>query len=492
MKKEYDIFISYRRLDEHDNISGRDQARLIAKQLELEGYHPFFDYSEIKDTEFDKVILPAIENCKVFILVLTKDSLNRCKNDDDWVRKEIETALSSGCKIISVTPDNTFNGWPSFLPNTLAVIKAIQISDIHMGSLFEVSVKELIKNRIIEGLEQQNKAHTNIGLYQDGFGRVGLSNKVTNSIITEAKYNFVSSFREGYAQIESNGKFGIINSNGIEVIPLKYEFVDIPTCELFSAHVGGRYGCLDKKNNIVIPFVFDELWVWSDIIVVRLGDKYGCLNRKNEVVIPVEYDEIEPTPINIVAKKHAKYGCFDLLGKETIPFIYDYIDVEMFHEGWAIARKEGKYGTIDKLGQVIIKFSYDQLNRGYNDEYDMLSAVIDDKEGRLNITGDVVIPIIYEEVGYKYDDYLWNEFGLAQVTKKGLVGAINKSGQEVIPTIYSFMSSISEDLWCVELNDKWGFIDEYNNVVIPFEYEELSSFKDGIARVKKEWEVWVY
>ena len=110
MKKEYDIFISYRRLDEHSNISGRDQARLIAKKLELEGYHPFFDYSEIKDNEFDKVILPAIENCKVFILVLTKDSLNRCKNDDDWVRKEIETALSSGCKIISVTPDNTFNG----------------------------------------------------------------------------------------------------------------------------------------------------------------------------------------------------------------------------------------------------------------------------------------------------------------------------------------------------------------------------------------------
>ena len=42
----YDIFISYRRLDAQGNISGRDQARLIAKQLELEGYHPFFDYSE--------------------------------------------------------------------------------------------------------------------------------------------------------------------------------------------------------------------------------------------------------------------------------------------------------------------------------------------------------------------------------------------------------------------------------------------------------------
>ena len=61
-KNSYDIFISYRRLDEQGNISGRDQARLIAKQLELEGYHPFFDYSEIKDNEFDKVIIPDVES----------------------------------------------------------------------------------------------------------------------------------------------------------------------------------------------------------------------------------------------------------------------------------------------------------------------------------------------------------------------------------------------------------------------------------------------
>ena len=69
MGKKYDIFISYRRLDEQGNISGRDQARFIAKQLELEGYYPFFDYSEFKDNEFDKVIIPAVENYKVFILI---------------------------------------------------------------------------------------------------------------------------------------------------------------------------------------------------------------------------------------------------------------------------------------------------------------------------------------------------------------------------------------------------------------------------------------
>lgn len=148
----YDIFISYRRLDEQGNISGRDQARLIAKQLEIEGYHPFFDYSEIKDDEFDKVIIPAVENCKVFILVLTKDALNRCKNEDDWVRREIVTAIESSCKIINVSPDNTFNGWPNLLPESIRKITKIQISEVHFGSLFELSIKKLLDERIIPGL----------------------------------------------------------------------------------------------------------------------------------------------------------------------------------------------------------------------------------------------------------------------------------------------------------------------------------------------------
>ena len=152
-EREYDIFISYRRLDEQGNISGRDQARLIAKQLELEGFHPFFDYSEIKDNEFDKVIIPAVENCKVFILVLSKDALNRCKNEDDWVRREIETAIKSGSKVINISPDNSFNGWPDTMPESLYGIKNIQISEIHFGSLFELSMKKLIEERVVTGLK---------------------------------------------------------------------------------------------------------------------------------------------------------------------------------------------------------------------------------------------------------------------------------------------------------------------------------------------------
>ncbi len=146
---DYDIFISYRRTDAKGNISGRDIARLLRKEFKLYGYKTFFDYSDLKDIDFAQTIIPAVENCKIFVLVLTKDSLVRCSNTDDWIRQEIKTAIDSNVKIITVNPDNAFNGWPEHLPKELLSIKTIQMSAIDMNSNFEVTVKQMIEVRIL-------------------------------------------------------------------------------------------------------------------------------------------------------------------------------------------------------------------------------------------------------------------------------------------------------------------------------------------------------
>jgi len=152
---DYDIFVSYRRTDSKGNISGRDIARLLSKEFKLYGYKTFFDYSELKDNDFEQTIIPAVENCKIFILVLTKDSLVRCSNTDDWVRREIKSAIENSIKIITVNPDNAFNGWPEQLPKELSSIKTIQMSAIDMNSNFEVTVKQMIDDRILSILPRR-------------------------------------------------------------------------------------------------------------------------------------------------------------------------------------------------------------------------------------------------------------------------------------------------------------------------------------------------
>ena len=145
---DYEIFISYRRIDAEGNISGRDIARLLSKEFKLYVYKTFFDYSELKDDGFADTIIPAVRNCKIFVLVLTKDALVRCKNDGDWVRREITEAINNHAKIIPVNPDNSFNGWPDSFPEELESIKTIQFSSIDMNSNFEITVKHLIDTRI--------------------------------------------------------------------------------------------------------------------------------------------------------------------------------------------------------------------------------------------------------------------------------------------------------------------------------------------------------
>lgn len=152
----YDIFISYRRIDSEGRTSGRDIARTIKLELEKRGYKVFFDYSEIKDDAFENIILPAVRNSKIFILVLSKDSLTRCTNEGDWVRRETETAINSKCKIIPVNPDGAFDGWPVELPESLRPMTKQQISDISMGSLFEISIDKLVTDRIKPEIEKRN------------------------------------------------------------------------------------------------------------------------------------------------------------------------------------------------------------------------------------------------------------------------------------------------------------------------------------------------
>ena len=145
----YDIFLSYRRKDAsgHSNVGN---SRTIKYAFEAHGYEVFFDFSDCTDGYFAEKILPAIRTCRYFVLVLSKGCLERCKEEGDWLRREIEEALKYGRKIIPVSPDGEFEGWPTDLPESIKALSAndgLQITTIHMDGIFEANMDQLIKER---------------------------------------------------------------------------------------------------------------------------------------------------------------------------------------------------------------------------------------------------------------------------------------------------------------------------------------------------------
>jgi len=97
----YDAFISYRR------ETGSDLASLLKIQLENTHHKRIFlDVKELQVGRFDEMLLSRIEETPNFILILSKDSLDRCTIKTDWLIREIMQAISTRRNIIPVLTDN--------------------------------------------------------------------------------------------------------------------------------------------------------------------------------------------------------------------------------------------------------------------------------------------------------------------------------------------------------------------------------------------------
>ena len=100
-------FISYRR------DGGYLMAQLLRSMLKEKGVFCYLDLEEDRSGQFDERLLSAINDSSNFILILTKGTLDRCVNGDDWVRREIVEAVKLRKNIIPVRyPDFE---WPKSL-----------------------------------------------------------------------------------------------------------------------------------------------------------------------------------------------------------------------------------------------------------------------------------------------------------------------------------------------------------------------------------------
>lgn len=134
--KQYDIFISYRR-------SSYDTANLIATRLKSAGYSVFFDMETLRSGKFNEQLYDAIDNCKDFIVVLPPNALDRCVNEDDWVRLEVCHAMEKGKNVIPVM----LNGftWPEPMPEGMENLRDCQALTASSIEYFDLAMERLQK-----------------------------------------------------------------------------------------------------------------------------------------------------------------------------------------------------------------------------------------------------------------------------------------------------------------------------------------------------------
>ena len=93
-----------------------------------------------------------------------------------------------------------------------------------------------------------------------------------------------------------------------------------------------------------------------------------------------------------IVYQNNKCGMVDTQGKLITPLKYK--SLRVVHDGVVRAELNGKFGLLDTSGREITEFKYDDMNLVATEEF--ISVKFNNKEGYLNMKGEVVIPIIYD------------------------------------------------------------------------------------------------
>ena len=138
------VFISYRR-----EVSWT-LVEALYQRLSDAGIDAFYDIENIRAGKFEDIILDQIRARPYFLLVLVPGALDRCGERNDWLTREIETAIEADRMIIPVhTPTFELSTVESALPDglghKLAAYQAVELPHKY----FKFAVNQLVEEYLI-------------------------------------------------------------------------------------------------------------------------------------------------------------------------------------------------------------------------------------------------------------------------------------------------------------------------------------------------------
>ena len=191
---------------------------------------------------------------------------------------------------------------------------------------------------------------------------------------------------ETYFSSMKDGRWGVINNKGEEIIPLEYnEMVIIPnaTKDIFIClenvnYETGTYTTkvLNKENKEILTEysqveaiqnqLNSEIWYEDDVLTYVENGKYGLINFNGKRITDAIYDKIYAltgTKRSIIIEKDGKMG---LISLEQIILEPEYTEIKTVtpndsSNGYKEKNESNKYGLIDANKKTVLDFKYDEI-----------------------------------------------------------------------------------------------------------------------------------
>lgn len=133
-KEKYDVFLSYRR------DGGMEMAMLLKDALTKKRYSVFLDIEGLRSGPFNEKLYEIIDGCTDFVIILPPNALDRCNDEQDWVRLEIERAKKDKKNIVPIILKGF--SFPEVLPQSIEFIR-YQTAPTVVNEYFDAFVEKL-------------------------------------------------------------------------------------------------------------------------------------------------------------------------------------------------------------------------------------------------------------------------------------------------------------------------------------------------------------
>lgn len=324
-------------------------------------------------------------------------------------------------------------------------------------------------------------------------GKYGLIN-FNGTEILPCEYDSITALKgiDNSLLIKKDGKIGLANSNGTVVVPAEFAEVRAITNNYENGYIvknsDGKFGVISSDGKMSLECIYEDIKNITDnnMYVAKLEGKWKVISSTDGNVYLEEKvaDAVGINNQNVIVKTNGKYGVLNIITELLIPTEYE--SLEFAFDDKYIAKKDGKYGVINTNNELLVEFKYIDIE--YNKTTDYLKAKKADNTYDY-LTRDLAVKISAGEEtilnGYislnvqgeaKYYNFkleektnkdVFQDNTLYVSRKNGKYGFVNKEGKIIVDYIYDNALEQNEyGFSAIQKDGKWGAIDQYGNIVV--------------------------
>ncbi len=279
--------------------------------------------------------------------------------------------------------------------------------------------------------------------------------------------------------VKKDGKAGLVNEKGQTIVNTEYK--DIKTLkegyknEYIIVNDNNQYGIISTTGTVIIEPKYEDVKYLnnSEMFAIKDAGVWKLINKDNQILIDGGYDNIiEAKGENVVVEKGGKYGVVTTKNEEKIPVEYE--QIKYTFSIYYIAKTGGKYGIINLNNEQVKDFNY--INMDYVEKGDFIQADVSDTETVIfdnNLSEKIsgIVSEINQEKGYikvyTNNEYKYYNFKFEE-----------KKSSDILT---------SNNLFLSKKDGKYGYVNKEGKVIVDYIYEDGTEQNScGFAAVKKD------